>query len=197
MSCRPWTRNLSYYLTWSKLHRVWISNGSEVLRWFETNVLGFETEICQGSWLRNLQYQRGKKGAQRSGKSRRGRDGGGGSSSSRYSCKQHIALNFSNVEVYINNQQFYNSNGLYAHKSYISHNFGKPPLTTREFCTLRGTTMKNFLMKFWKLLCLNLFPQGEWKCLADPMASCCMVNWGLTFSPFLNCFIQIWNLGYD
>ena len=30
---------------------------------------------------------------------------------------------FSNVEVYINNQQKYNSNGLYAHKSYISNNF--------------------------------------------------------------------------
>ena len=30
---------------------------------------------------------------------------------------------FSDVEVYINNQQIYNSNGLYAHKSYISSNF--------------------------------------------------------------------------
>ena len=30
---------------------------------------------------------------------------------------------FSNVEVYINNQQIYNANGLYAHKSYISNNF--------------------------------------------------------------------------
>ena len=30
---------------------------------------------------------------------------------------------FSNDEVYINNQQIYNSNGLYAHKSYISNNF--------------------------------------------------------------------------
>ena len=30
---------------------------------------------------------------------------------------------FSNVEVYINNQQIYNSNGLYAHKSYVSNNF--------------------------------------------------------------------------
>ena len=29
----------------------------------------------------------------------------------------------SNVEVYTNNQQIYNSNGLYAHKSYISNNF--------------------------------------------------------------------------
>ena len=30
---------------------------------------------------------------------------------------------FSNVEVYINNQRIYNSNGLYAHMSYISNNF--------------------------------------------------------------------------
>ena len=30
---------------------------------------------------------------------------------------------FSNVEVFINNQQISNSNGLYAHKSYISNNF--------------------------------------------------------------------------
>ena len=30
---------------------------------------------------------------------------------------------FSNVEVYITIQQIYNSNGLYAHKSYISNNF--------------------------------------------------------------------------
>ena len=30
---------------------------------------------------------------------------------------------FSNVEVYINNQQIYHSNGLYAHQCYISNNF--------------------------------------------------------------------------
>ena len=30
---------------------------------------------------------------------------------------------FSNVEVHISSQQIYNSNGLYAHKSYISNNF--------------------------------------------------------------------------
>ena len=36
-----------------------------------------------------------KKGTERRGKSRRGEDGGGRrSSSSRYSCKQHFALNF-------------------------------------------------------------------------------------------------------
>ena len=57
----PWTRTLSHYLTRWKLHGVWISNGSKLLRWFETEVLGFETETCQGSWLRKLQYQRSKK----------------------------------------------------------------------------------------------------------------------------------------
>ena len=30
---------------------------------------------------------------------------------------------FSNAEVYINNQQIYNSNGLYGHNSFISNNF--------------------------------------------------------------------------
>ena len=52
-------------------------------------------------------------------------------------------------------------------------------LNTRDFCIAKGTTMKNFLMKLWKRLCLKLFSQGEWKCLADLMASCCLVNWAL------------------
>ena len=30
---------------------------------------------------------------------------------------------FSNSELYINNHQIYNSNGLYSHKSHISNNF--------------------------------------------------------------------------
>ena len=83
---------------------------------------------------------------------------------------------FSNVERYINNQQSCNSNGLFVQKSYIFNNFTELSLNTREFCTARCTTMKNFLMKIWKRLCLNLFSQGEWKCLADPMTSCCMVK---------------------
>ena len=37
----------------------------------------------------------------------------------------------------------------------------EPSLNTREFCTARGSTMKKFLMKLWKRLCLNLFSQGE------------------------------------
>ena len=41
-----WTKILSNYLTWWKLHRVWISNGSELLRWFETVFSGLEPQIC-------------------------------------------------------------------------------------------------------------------------------------------------------
>ena len=42
----------------------------------------------------------------------------------RVTCVNYIMHSiFSNVEVYINYQQIYNSNGLYAHKSYISNNF--------------------------------------------------------------------------
>ena len=48
----PRKRNLCYYLTRWKLHRIWISIGSELLRWFETYTPGFETENYQGSCLR-------------------------------------------------------------------------------------------------------------------------------------------------
>ena len=69
---------------------------------------------------------------------------------------------FSNDEVYINNQQTYNSNGLYAHKNCIFPTTSREPsLKTREFCNSRGTTTKNFLMKLWKRLCLKLFSHVE------------------------------------
>ena len=68
---------------------------------------------------------------------------------------------FSNVEGCIDNQQLYNSVGPYMHKSYISNNFKEAISETREFCTARGTTTKNFLMRIWKRLCLNLLSQGE------------------------------------
>ena len=48
-----------------KLLRVWIPNGLDLIPWFMTEVLGSEIEISQGSWERNLQHQKGKKGAQR------------------------------------------------------------------------------------------------------------------------------------
>ena len=104
---------------------------------------------------------------------------------------------FSDVEKYINNHQIYNCNWLYANKFCNSKNFKGPSLNTREFCTVRVKTMKNLRMKVWKHFCLKFFSQGEWNCVANPRASCCIVNWGLTLSPLLNRYIQLWKLGYD
>ena len=41
--------------------------------------------------------------------------------------------------------------------------------------------MKKFLTQLWNRLSLNLFSQGEGRCLVDPMASCCMINGILIF----------------
>ena len=49
-----WTRKLSNYRTRWKLHRVWISNRSDLKRWFETVFVGIEAQICQRSWLRYI-----------------------------------------------------------------------------------------------------------------------------------------------
>ena len=92
----------------------------------------------------------------------------------------------SNVEVYINNQQTL-MDCMRTNLTFPTFS-REPSLNTREFRTARGTTMKNFLRKLWKFFCLSLFSQGERKCLADLMASCCMVNWVLTYSPLLNCY---------
>ena len=43
-------------------------------------------------------------------------------------------------------------------------------LSTWEFCIARGTTLNNFWTNLRNRLCLSLFSQREWKCLADPMA---------------------------
>ena len=49
------------------------------------NVFGFETENCQRSWLRNLQYERIKERSQRKSKIACGSDGGSGAKGSSYS----------------------------------------------------------------------------------------------------------------
>ena len=52
------TRISSHFIIRRKLLRVWISTGSELLRWIETDLFGFDIGICQRLWLRNLQNQR-------------------------------------------------------------------------------------------------------------------------------------------
>ena len=68
----------------------------ELLRWTETDVIDSETEVCQWLWLRNLQYNKIRKRAQRRGKSRwrnNSRRNARGSSFSRHSCEQQSTPN--------------------------------------------------------------------------------------------------------
>ena len=51
---------------------------------------------------------------------------------------------FSNVEVYINKQQIYNSNGLYAHKPYISNNFEGAIFEYKEISHCEGYDYEEF-----------------------------------------------------
>ena len=68
---------------------------------------------------------------------------------------------FSNVEVYVNNQQIHSSIGPDAHKAYISNNFKGAISEYNGVLHCKATTLKNFLVKLWKRLCLNLFSLGE------------------------------------
>ena len=106
------------------MHGVWISKRWEWLRCFDTDVIGVETEIFQGSQLRNLQYQRGIKEHKADTKAVQ-------ETAAEPEAPKLLATLVNNilhwisskVVVCFNNQQFYNSNGLYAHKSYIYNNF--------------------------------------------------------------------------
>ena len=67
---------------------------------------------------------------------------------------------FSIVEVYINNQQIYNSNGSYAHKFYISNNFQAAISEYKEFCIVKAMTM-NRILRILLTPYLIPFLQGE------------------------------------
>ena len=122
---------------------------------------------------------------QRRGKSRRGRDGGKwGSNFSLLMLTTFCTQFFPMLKCSSTNNKFTTLTDCMRTNLTFRTTSREPSLNTREFCTARGTTLKNFLMKLWKRLCPNLFSQGEWKCLADLMASCCMVNWGLIFLHF-------------
>ena len=70
---------------------------------------------------------------------------------------------FSNVEVYINNQKIYNSNGHYAHKSYISNNFKAAISEYKGFCIVKAMTM-NRIPRILVTPYLIPFLQKEWNC---------------------------------
>ena len=147
----PWTWNPFYYLTQWKLHGVWFSKGSELLHWFKTDVLGFWTKLklVRGCGYETYNSKEVKKEHEEEAKAEEEETAKEDAPVPLVTHVNNILHSiFSNVELYINNQQIYNSNGLYAHKSYISRNFKGPYLNTREFYFARDTTMKFFWMNF-------------------------------------------------
>ena len=68
---------------------------------------------------------------------------------------------FSNVEVYINNQQVYNSNGLYAHKSYTSNNFKGSIFDYKGVLHSGEYDYEEFPDEFTEAPYLNVFSLGE------------------------------------
>ena len=75
---------------------------------------------------------------------------------------------FSNVELYINNQQTYNSNGLYAHKSCISNNFKGAISEYKGVLHCEGYDYEEFLDEFMATLLSELFFTRRMKMLGRP-----------------------------
>ena len=90
-------------------------------------MIGCETEICKGSWLRNLQNQRERENAKKANADEEATAEEEREAPVLLVTQVNTVLHtiFSNVEFYIKNQQVYNSNGLYEHNYYTSNNFKK------------------------------------------------------------------------
>ena len=68
---------------------------------------------------------------------------------------------FSNVEVYNNNQQIYNSNGLYAHKSYLSNNFKGATFEYRGVLHCEGYDYEKLPDEIMEVVLSEPFSLGE------------------------------------
>ena len=89
--------------------------------------------------------------------------------------------NFSNVEVYINNQQIYNSNGLYAHKSYITNNFKGTIFEYKGVLHCGGFTYEEFLDEILKAPLSEPFFKRRMKMLSRPDGFMLYVKLGVDF----------------
>ena len=94
---------------------------------------------------------------------------------------------FSNAELYINNHQIYNSNGLYAQKSHISNNFKNTLSDYKGVLHCEGYDYKEDPENLDE----GQFSLEEWNCTVDVTVACCTVSWASTFLQIRNCYIQI------
>ena len=95
---------------------------------------------------------------------------------------------FSNVEVYINNQQIYNSNGLYAHKSYISNNFKGAISEYKGVLHCEGYYYEKFLDEIMEAPLSEPFFTRRKKMLSRPNGFMLYGTLGVDFFSNLDCF---------
>ena len=103
----------------------------------------------------------------------------------------------SNIEVYTSNQQTYNSNGLYAHKSYISRNFEGATSEYKRVLHCKVYDAEEYLDEILKAPLFEPSFTKKMKSPVDATASFCMVHWVLAFPPLLICCNQIGIVGCD
>ena len=97
------------------------------------------------SWLRNLQYLWGDKEHKEEAKAEEEETGEEEAQVPLVTPVNNILHSIlSNVELFINNQQIYNSNCLYAHKFYISNNFKGAISEYKEVLHCKGYDYEKF-----------------------------------------------------
>ena len=92
--------------------------------------------------------------------------------------------------MYINNQQNYNSNRLYVHKSYISNNFKGAIPEYKGVLHCEGYDYEELPDEFMEVPFSEPFFTRRMKMLSRPYGFMLYGKLGLTFSPLLNCYIQ-------
>ena len=103
---------------------------------------------------------------------------------------------FSNVEVYNKNQQIYNSNGLYAHKSYIWNNFKAAVSECKENLHCEGNDYEQDPEDITNPLPDPSFTR-RMKLLSRLDGFMLYGKLGVDFFPFLNCSMQTRKLDCD
>ena len=103
---------------------------------------------------------------------------------------------FSNVEVYINNQQIYNSNRLYALTSNVSNNFKGAISEYKGVLHCEGYDYEELLEEIMEAPLSEAFFTRRMKMLSRPDGFMFYSKLGTNFSPLLIFYIQIWKLVY-
>ena len=99
--------------------------------------------------------------------------------------------------MYINNQQIYNSNGLYAHQSYISNNFKGAISEYKGVLHCEGYDYEEFLDEVMGAPLSEPSSTSIMEILSTLDGFMLYGILAVDFSPLLSCYIQIWKVGYD